>query len=97
MRTTEHAIDLATSSRKPAASRLAGLTRLVSMVYRTFRNRIELDRLSELDEHQLQDIGLKREDVREAITSPFFSDTAAHLTQASRRRIGTYYKDVRGL
>lgn len=97
MRTTEHAIDLAVSSRKPTASRHAGLTRLVSMVYRTFRNRIELDRLSELDDHQLRDIGLERDDVREAITSPFFSDTAAHLTQASRRRSGTYYKDVRSL
>ena len=53
---------------------------------RAWRSRRTLRRLGEFEDHQLLDIGLCRADVREAVTSSFFSDSGLHLTIAARER-----------
>lgn len=63
--------------------------------WRAVVQRLEIGKLSEMDDRQLLDIGLRREDVREALTSSFFSDPGAHLTDAARSRINAYYRDLR--
>ncbi|MDO9415588.1 DUF1127 domain-containing protein [Pararhizobium sp.] len=95
MRTTEHTLDLDLTSRKPVASRLAGAVRLVKTVFRILHNRTQVNYLSELDDHLLLDMGLKREDVLGAATSPFFADTAEHLTRAAKTRTQHYYRVAR--
>ena len=93
MRTTEHCLDLPLGS-APAAPRL-GLTGMLKSVWQMIVKRRSIAELSELEEHQLRDIGLTRGDVREAMTSAFFDDVSGHLTQAARKRANAYYRDAR--
>jgi len=56
-------------------------------VFRVFRNRRQINRLHELDDNQLRDIGLERHDVEQAFaSSTFFEDPSAHLVSTARRR-----------
>ena len=56
-------------------------------IFRVFRNRRQINRLHELDDNQLRDIGLERHDVEQAFaSSTFFEDPSAHLTSTARRR-----------
>jgi hypothetical protein len=48
---------------------------------------MEINRLHELDDNQLKDIGLSRTDLTSAfLASTFFEDPSEHLTQAAKRR-----------
>ncbi|WP_075289929.1 DUF1127 domain-containing protein [Pararhizobium arenae] len=93
MRTTDYALG-PTLAGTAAASRRNGLVALMATIWRVLRNRTALVRLDELDDRQLLDLGLCREDVRTAMTSAFFDDVGAHLTQAARHRTRNYYRDA---
>lgn len=96
MRTTEHALDLDLAAGKPSlASRTAGAIGVLTAVWRLYRNRCQIARLHDLDDRQLLDMGLKREDLREAMTSSFFENPGSSLTRASRNRANLFYKGVR--
>ncbi|QRM54436.1 DUF1127 domain-containing protein [Sinorhizobium sp. BG8] len=82
-RTTD--LDLALSLR-PAPTYLGRIRNYATMLLRAWRNRRVLGNLDQLDDHQLLDIGLRREDLREAATSSFFGDSSLHLTIAARQR-----------
>ncbi|MBD9648990.1 DUF1127 domain-containing protein [Ensifer sp. PDNC004] len=96
MRTTQHALDLDLVAGKHSyASRAVGVTGMLTSVWQQLRNRYAIGRLNDLDDRQLLDMGLKREDVREATTSPFFDNPASYLTRASRNRASLFYKGAR--
>jgi len=94
MRTTDHVLDLVAG--KPSlASRAAGVVGVLTSVWRLYRNRSQIARLHDLDDRQLLDMGLKRKDLNEALTSPFFDNPASYLTRASRNRASLFYRGVR--
>ncbi|MCW0000555.1 DUF1127 domain-containing protein [Pararhizobium sp. YC-54] len=95
MRTTNHALDLTLTGKLSATSRQTGLMGVLMSVWRQFRNRNAIGNLRDLDDHQLLDMGLCRDEVREALTSSFFDDPGRHLTQASRNRANTFYRNTR--
>lgn len=95
MRTTDHTLDLTLTGKLSATSRLTGLTGVLKSVWRRLRNRKAIGSLHDLDDHQLLDMGLCREEVREALTSSFFDDPGRHLTRASRNRTNTFYRSAR--
>ncbi|NRP17915.1 hypothetical protein LPJGGPFB_01143 [Ensifer adhaerens] len=96
MRTTDHVLDLdLVAGKQSHASRAAGVVGVMTAAWRMFRSRCEIARLNELDDRHLLDMGLRREDVREAITSPFFDNPASYLTRASRNRVSLFYKGIR--
>ncbi|WP_077962265.1 DUF1127 domain-containing protein [Ensifer adhaerens] len=96
MRTTQPALDLdLVAGKQSYASRAVGVTGTLTSVWQQLRNRYAIGRLNDLDDRQLLDMGLKREDVREAITSPFFDNPASYLTRASRNRASLFFKGAR--
>jgi uncharacterized protein YjiS (DUF1127 family) len=87
MRTTDRTLNLglATPSPSMTARLMLALANLAS-VWRAIRNRQEIHYLNELDDSQLRDIGLTRQDVSSALTtSTFFEDPSSHLTNSARR------------
>lgn len=74
------------AARRPAPGLVARARLAVVKLVRAWRNRNAINRLSELDDRQLLDMGLSRSDIREVMTSSFFSDPGLHLTIAARER-----------
>lgn len=74
---------------KPSSSlmgRLALAFTKVASVWRVLRNRREVNRLTDLTDAQLLDIGLTRLELEAALTtSSFFEDPSSHLTKSARR------------
>lgn len=95
MRTTDHTRDLTLTGKLSATSRQTGLTGVLKSVWRLLRNRKAIGSLNDLDDHQLLDMGLCREEVHEALTSSFFDDPGRYLTHASRTRTNTFYRNAR--
>ncbi|MFK0165833.1 DUF1127 domain-containing protein [Rhizobium sp. NPDC090279] len=88
MRTTDRTLDLGLATPSPSltARLMLALANLAS-VWRAIRNRREIRYLNELDDSQLRDIGLSRQDLCNALTtSTFFEDPSGHLTHSARRR-----------
>jgi uncharacterized protein YjiS (DUF1127 family) len=66
---------------------MTGIFATMASFWYALRNRHEITSLSELDDHQLKDIGLTRHDINSALlSSTFFEDPSSHLTSAARRR-----------
>jgi len=88
MRTTERTIDLGLAKRRQMLpTRTESFWTALTSVFRVLRNRRDINRLSELDDHQLFDIGLTRLDVDKAMTtSTFFEDPSASVTRLARAR-----------
>ncbi|WEX78127.1 DUF1127 domain-containing protein [Sinorhizobium numidicum] len=96
MRTTQHALDLdLVAGKQPLVSRTAGVVGVLTAIWRLFRNRYQIARLHDLDDRQLLDMGLRREDVHEALTSSFFDNPGSYLTRASRNRANLFFRGVR--
>ncbi|NLS02488.1 DUF1127 domain-containing protein [Rhizobium sp. P32RR-XVIII] len=69
------------------SQRFGGALVPLAALFRAFRNRRAINGLSHLDDYQLRDIGLTRADITAAmVTSTFFEDPSAHLTNSARRR-----------
>ncbi|ASY61838.1 hypothetical protein SJ05684_c03720 [Sinorhizobium sojae CCBAU 05684] len=94
MRTTEHALDLV-AGKPTLVSRAAGIVGVLTAVWRQHRSRRQIARLHDLDDRQLLDMGLKRQDLNEALTSAFFEDPSSYLTRASRNRANLFYRGMR--
>ena len=92
MRTTERMIDLDLAKRSPTLlARAASAWVALKSAYRTWRHRSAVGSLQDLDDYQLQDIGLTRHDVDHALTtSTFFEDPSHRLTRAVTHRNGAY-------
>ena len=78
----------------PVAALVTTLFAMLISVYRVFRNRTQINRLHDLDDNQLRDIGLSRGDLNRAVLgSSFFEDPSSHLTQSARDRVRNLGKD----
>ena len=95
MRASEYTLDTTLAGARSAAARQTGFVGVLKMVWRLFQNRNAIGSLHDLDDHQLFDMGLRREDIREALTSSFFENPGRHLTLAARNRANNYYRDAR--
>lgn len=88
MRMTDRTLELDCGKVTPTFSQrlVAGLAPLTS-VFRAFRNRMEINRLHDLSDTQLRDIGLTKADLTSAfLASTFFEDPSEHLTRSARNR-----------
>lgn len=74
------------AARRPAPALLVGIRNAASGFFRAWRNRRGVNRLNELDDHQLLDMGLRRSDVHAVRAASFFSDAGLHLTLVARER-----------
>jgi len=88
MRTTDRILELDCSPTSLTfVQRVAHGFATLSSVLRVFRNRMEINRLHELDDNQLKDIGLSRTDLTSAfLASTFFEDPSEHLTRSASVR-----------
>lgn len=88
MRTAERMIELdIAQQRQGFLTRLAAATTRVKSVWRAVRNRRAANRLADLDDFQLRDIGLSRSDVEQALkSSGFADDPSLHLSRSARNR-----------
>jgi uncharacterized protein YjiS (DUF1127 family) len=88
MRTTERMIELdIAEQRLGLLTRLVAATTRVKSVWRAIRNRRDANRLADLDDFQLRDIGLSRSDVEQALRSTGFADDPSlHLSRSARNR-----------
>ena len=96
MRTTRiDELDLAPS--QPASRSFYATTiAFAGSIWRVLRNRWASDRLNDLDDRQLDDIGLTRHDVFAAThASRLFDDPAALLAESARRRAMTRFDRIR--
>jgi uncharacterized protein YjiS (DUF1127 family) len=88
MRTTERMITRELSGPRKIETRLfAGLVAFGKSVLRALRNRVAMNRLNELEDYQLNDIGLTRLDVEMAVNrSKLHEDPFALLPLKARQR-----------
>jgi uncharacterized protein YjiS (DUF1127 family) len=71
------------------AGLLHGLARIARNMVRYFRNRSQIARLADFDDHMLEDLGLTRRDVHDVLGKPFAVDLGHELeyrAMANRRR-----------
>ncbi len=85
MRTTQRTLSPALT-RTATTVRQQGPWALVNVVVRAVKARLQLNRLHELDDYQLLDIGLTRQDLVRASTSTFFEDPITDLACSARAR-----------
>ncbi|ABR59242.1 DUF1127 domain-containing protein [Sinorhizobium medicae] len=96
MHRTEHVSGCGLVARgQSPAFRATGIASMLSAVWHLYRNRRQIARLHDLDDRQLLDMGLKREDLHEALTSASFENPGTYLTRASRNRASLFYRGVR--
>jgi uncharacterized protein YjiS (DUF1127 family) len=77
MSTCDFASDNRNAARRPAVATRA--FERIATFFRVWKNRRAFDRLSEMTDTELADIGLTRSDLHAAINAPFGSDPTARL------------------
>lgn len=93
MRTTTYGTPIDHAPAK--ADRLLAVMARVKSVWRALRNRFASNRLYDLDDSQLDDIGLTRNDVVKALHhSSALDDPSLLLTNAARQRARTRFSRV---
>ncbi|HEX2147166.1 MAG TPA: DUF1127 domain-containing protein [Pseudorhizobium sp.] len=96
MRTTQIVeLDLV-QERRPSRGLVALTVVVASSVWRVMRNRWAANQLHDLDDRQLEDIGLTRHDLmRVTHHSGLFDDPAALLAETARRRAVSRFDRLR--
>ncbi|MCJ8517648.1 uncharacterized protein YjiS (DUF1127 family) [Pseudorhizobium tarimense] len=91
---TAQIVELDLVQERPAQRGYASVTlALMGYVWRVLRNRWVANRLHDLDDRQLDDIGLTRHDVMKATHgSGLFDDPSALLAESARRRALTRFQ-----
>lgn len=74
----------------------ARCVRVLARVRKIWTGRRALTRLSDFSDHELQDIGLTREDLRRVYAGPFFADPTEPLHGLARARTRGRIKPRRG-
>ena len=96
MRMIDRRIDLDFAASPTSTPSLVARLRMATVrMVRVWRYRSAVNRLHELSDYQLLDIGLRREDVRNALTSSYFADAGLHLTNAARERARRHLRSGR--
>ena len=80
--TTIRTIETRTRPATPSFARTA--MQVIASAWAVYRNRRQLRRIADLDDHLLRDIGLTRSDVEAASTMPIYTDPTARLAITSR-------------
>ena len=83
------------ATRRPAPSVFARVSNAAAKLFRALQNRRVINRLNELDDHQLFDMGLCRNDVQDVRAASYFTDAGLHLTIASRERARRHLRSGR--
>ncbi|WP_288430129.1 DUF1127 domain-containing protein [uncultured Agrobacterium sp.] len=96
MRTAERKMELQLTAPHVSFWSRAGVTREgVFKLVRSIANRIAVNKLTEMDDYQLADIGLVRADVMDALEMSLLDDPALHLARAAKMRAGTRFLRLR--
>ena len=95
MRMIDRKLEIEVSATRRPASSLVYLRNAAVKFVRAWQNRRVVNRLNELDDHQLFDMGLCRSDVQAVRASSFFSDAGLHLTIAARERARRHLRSGR--
>ncbi|WP_275789149.1 DUF1127 domain-containing protein [Pararhizobium gei] len=95
MRTADTTLDLTLAGTLAAAPRQTALIGVLTSVWHALRNRRAIGRLEDLDDRQLLDLGLCRDELREALDLSLFGEPGRQLMQASRNRANSYYRSAR--
>jgi uncharacterized protein YjiS (DUF1127 family) len=74
-----------TCNQPDRAGLLSRIAKPVAALIRNIRNRRQMNRLLEMNDYQLSDIGLTRNDVHRALNSPYLEDPSKYLPHRSRR------------
>ncbi|EYR80100.1 MULTISPECIES: DUF1127 domain-containing protein [unclassified Shinella] len=83
------------ATRRPAPSLFARVRGVANKFVRAWQNRRVINRLNELDDHQLYDMGLCRSDVQDVRSASFFTDAGLHLTIVARERARRHLRSGR--
>lgn len=83
MRTLDHTPTIAAAPRQAIVARVVNL---VSAVYRSWKNRRDFERLGQLSDTELADIGLRRVDLHAVDDLPFFIDPTRKLSVIAEER-----------
>ena len=96
MSTTTYGTQIDCTPAAPAkGARLLTVMLRANSVWRALRNRLASNRLYDLDDSQLDDIGLTRNDVAKALhDSSALEDPSLLLTNAARQRARTRFSRV---
>ncbi|QND49623.1 DUF1127 domain-containing protein [Rhizobium lusitanum] len=79
----------------PLTARLTLAFEKMAKVWRAYRNRREINYLHDLNDSQLMDIGLTRQELRSALaTSTFFEDPSCNLSNSARHRARLFGLDA---
>ncbi len=89
----EAASFIASQKASDPAGLLAAATRMAETALRSWAKRRNLVKLSDLDDHQLADIGITREDLRWALNLPFSHDPGLALQDRALRNRGPGWRD----
>lgn len=96
MRTAERKMELQLTAPHVSFWSRAGVTREgVFKLLRSIANRSAVNKLTEMDDYQLADIGLARSDVMDALEMGLLDDPALHLARAAKMRAGTRFVRLR--
>ncbi|MFC6445236.1 DUF1127 domain-containing protein [Shinella zoogloeoides] len=83
------------ATRRPTPGLFARARSAASRFIRAWQNRRLINRLGELEDYQLFDMGLCRNDVRDVRAASYFSDAGLHLTIAARERARRHLRSGR--
>ena len=81
----EAASFIARQSAPDTSGLIADVIKAVQQFARSWHNRRKVMALSDFDDHMLADIGLCREDIRDALNLPFVQDPAIELQRSALR------------
>ena len=80
----EAALFTASQERVPAGF-LSSLSERVARFYRTWKVRRRIVRMTDLDDHILDDIGVTRTDLFDVLNQPFSNDPSLELQRIAKR------------
>ena len=68
---------------------------LIAKLAHSITNRVRVNKLTEMTDQQLADIGLMRSDVRSALDSGLLDDPSLHLARAAKRHASARFTRLR--
>ncbi|MGE7370881.1 DUF1127 domain-containing protein [Neorhizobium sp. NPDC001467] len=97
MRMNERMSEIAMTGASRSAMFPTRLVLRVAALWRALKNRMALNPLLDLDEQQLADLGLSRQDVEQALLhSGVLDDPYRHLSAARQRGRRAYFRSFHG-
>lgn len=86
--------EFSVTAAQPAGTVFQGVMNALKVIFRTVSNRISANSLTELDDHQLADIGLMRSDVDRALNTGLMEDPTRHLSKVAMVRARSRFQKI---